>query len=106
MRTYTIRQKQSNTGSIHDLASDHYDRDIRFRTGEHYAVVRAAYYGGRRGYKCTKTELAACRLARSYGKGYSYEIIDPTGQRYMADYDRLYRADSIRTMTEGTGRMS
>ena len=88
MKTLTIPQKQSNTGSIHDLASEHFARDIRFCGAARYAVVRAAYYGGK-GYRTACTEQAACNLARTYGKGYSYEIMDSAGAIYAADHDRL-----------------
>ena len=91
MKTLTIPQKQSNTGSIHDLASEHFARDIRFCGAARYAVVRAAYYGGK-GYRTACTEQAACNLARTYGKGSSYEIMDSDGNRYVADYDRLHVA--------------
>jgi len=33
MTIYTINQKTSGTGSIHDLASDLMDRDIKFPAG-------------------------------------------------------------------------
>ena len=60
----TIQQKMSGTGTIHDAASQLYDREIRFRRGEIYAVVVAAYYierSGRRGYSCHRTAEAAIR---------------------------------------------
>ena len=38
MKTYTIPQKMSGTGTIHDIASQHYDREIRFRKGCEYAI--------------------------------------------------------------------
>jgi len=30
MKIYTIKQRESGTGSIHDISSDLYDRDICF----------------------------------------------------------------------------
>jgi len=33
MKTYIIKKKMSGTGTIHDLASDLFDREIRFPAG-------------------------------------------------------------------------
>lgn len=77
---YIIRQKQSNTGSIHDIASDQFDRIIDGR-GK-YAVVLAAYYGGK-GYSTHETAEATIKAAREVAKqGYSYQIIDENGNTY------------------------
>lgn len=38
-------QKQSNSGSIHDINSEHFEREIKFAAGTVYAVVPASYYG-------------------------------------------------------------
>jgi len=42
-----IKQKMSNTGTIHDLASDMYDRVIDFGNRFNYAVILPSYYGDR-----------------------------------------------------------
>jgi phage protein U len=77
---YIIKKKQSNTGSIHDLASDQRDRVIEGR-GK-YAVVLAAYYGGK-GYTTHETAEATIKAARQVAKqGYSYQIIDENGSTY------------------------
>ena len=73
-RVYIIPQKMSGTGSIHDLASEHYDRVIKFAPGCRFAVVLAAYYGGK-GYTTHKTINAAIRQAMKL-KGFDYQIID------------------------------
>ena len=73
----------SGTGSIHDIASDSYDRDIVFANGCKFAVVLASYYGGK-GYTTHRTEqatIAACRKVKEY----SYAIIDTIGNRYTFD---------------------
>ena len=88
--TYTIPQKMSNSGSIHDIASDNFDRDIVFAAGCKYAVVLASYYGGK-GYTTHKTAGAAIK-ANNAQKNYSREIIDTDGNRYLVDYDRLVKA--------------
>lgn len=83
MTTYTIPQKMSNSGSIHDTASDNFDRDIVFAAGCKYAVVRASYYGGK-GYTTHKTEEAAIAASRKQGD-YSHAIIDTEGREYIVD---------------------
>ena len=89
MATYTINQKMSGTGTIHDIASENFDRDIVFAPGCKYAVVLAAYYGGK-GYTTHKTEAAA--TAKSVAvKDYSHEIIDTDGNMYVAYDGRLVR---------------
>jgi len=90
MTTYTIPQKMSNTGSIHDLASDLFDRDIVFGAGCKYAVVLAAYYRGK-GYTTHKTE-AATIAASKRNADYSHEIIDATGCRWLVNGDILVQA--------------
>lgn len=79
-KIYTIKAKMSGTGTIHDIASDTHNRDIVFAPGCQYAVVLAAYYGGK-GYTTHKTEATTIAQAnRLYN--YSYEIIDAEGNRY------------------------
>jgi hypothetical protein len=97
MKTYTIPQKMSGTGTIHDIASQHYDRVIRFRGPTCYAVVEAAYYterGGGPGYTTHATEEAAARQSRKLSEqGYSHMIIDTEGRGYGRrddGTDRLY----------------
>jgi len=81
-KIYTIKKKQSSSGSIHDLASDTKDRDIIFRDGCVYAVVTASFYGGK-GYTTHKTQDAAISASRRLTKlGYSHEIIDSSGCSY------------------------
>lgn len=84
---FIIKKKQSNTGTIHDLASDMVDRVIEGR-GK-YAVVLAAYYGGK-GYTTHETAEATIKAAREVAKrGYSYEIIDENGSTYGINNDVL-----------------
>lgn len=80
MTIYTIEQKMSGTGTIHDIESDLYDRDIRFRDGENFAVVLAAYYGGS-GYTTHNTAEAAIKQSGRV-QDYSHQIIDRAGNRY------------------------
>ena len=85
MKTYTIEQKMSNTGSIHDIASDLFDRDIKFPAGSKYAVVLSSYYGGK-GYTTHKTETAACAQSQRVND-YSHQIIDINGNTYTVYRD-------------------
>ena len=90
MKTYTIPARISGTGSIHSIASEFYDREIKFRKGCEYAVVLASYYGDI--YKTFKSAEACARYARKM-KDYSYQIIDAEGNRYDACGDELYLDD-------------
>ena len=87
MRTLTITSKMSNSGSIHDMASDMCDRDIEFRGSAKFAVVLSAYYGGK-GYTTHKTERAAAATARANHE-YSLMILDCNGNRYDEYYGEL-----------------
>jgi hypothetical protein len=90
-KTYTISQKMSGTGTIHDIASDQFDRDIVFGKDGKYAVVIAAYYGGK-GYTSHKTAKAAIAKSRSESKAnYSHTIIDIDGNEYCINGDSLER---------------
>jgi len=85
MKTYTIPQKMSGTGTIHDIASQHYDREIKFREGCKYAIVWASFYGDI--YKTFKTAEACAKAASKIDD--SFTIIDSDGNRYLLNYDRL-----------------
>lgn len=92
MKTYTIPQKMSGNGSIHDIASDLFDREIVFRAGCEYAVVDAAYYGGK-GYTTHRSQEAAA-AASHRNRNYSHVIIDADGKEYdidPRDHSRLVR---------------
>jgi hypothetical protein len=91
MKTYTISQKMSGTGNIHDIASAMFDRDIVFPTDCKFAVVLASYYGGK-GYTTHKTEKAAINASRRLSD-YSHRIIDTEGREYVAQGDRLWRTN-------------
>lgn len=87
IKTYTIPQKMSGTGSIHDIASDQTDRKIEFRSGCKYAVVLASYYGGK-GYTTHKSARTAVQKSRE-NAAYSHRVIDSDGQSYDVHGDRL-----------------
>lgn len=87
MNTYQIPQKMSNTGSIHDIESEMFPREIQFRAGCKYAVVLASYYGGK-GYTTHRTQDAAIRAARR-NESYSLRILDVDGNYYDIIGDQL-----------------
>lgn len=88
MKKVIIPQKQSNTGSIHDIASQHYDREIKFPKGAKYAVVLSSYYGGK-GYTTHATEQATIQADKRQ-KEYSREIIGIDGYTYYPDMSGSY----------------
>ena len=71
------------------MVSGQQDRDIKFPAGSKYAVVLAAYYGGK-GYTTHKTAGATIKQANRL-TDYSLSIIDADGNLYGVNYDRLER---------------
>lgn len=88
MKKVIIPQKQSGTGTIHDIASQDHDREIRFPKGHLYAVVLASYYGD--SYTTThRTESATIQADRRQ-KEFSRQIIGVDGYLYEVDMSRSY----------------
>jgi len=94
MKTLTIDRKGSGAGNIHDIASDIDDRNIEFRAGSKYAVVLAAYYGGK-GYTTHRTEEAAVETYNRVSKEWSCRIINRDGDELIIEptSQRLVHAD-------------
>ena len=93
MEILTIDRKESGCGNIHSLSSDLEDREIRFRKGTEYAVVLAAYYGGK-GYTTHRTEEAAVETYKRLSKEWSCRIVDTDGNELVINESaRLVRAD-------------
>jgi hypothetical protein len=88
MKKVIIPQKPSNTGSIHDIASQHYDREIKFPKGAKYAIVLASYYGGK-GYTTHASEAATIQADRRQAE-YSREIIGVDGWSYFVSMSGSY----------------
>lgn len=88
MKKVIIPQKMSNTGSIHDIASQHYDREIKFPKGAKYAVVLASYYGGK-GYTTHASESATIQADKRQSE-YSREIIGVDGWTYQVNLFKSY----------------
>lgn len=88
MKRVIIPQKMSGTGMIHDIASEHYDREIKFPKGAKYAVVLASYYGGK-GYTTHTTEQATIQADRRQSE-YSRQIIGVDGHSYQVDMSGYY----------------
>lgn len=89
MTTFIIPQKMSGTGSIYDIASDMFDREIVFAPGCKYAVVFSSYYGGK-GYTTHRTEKAVIAASRRNNE-YMHSIIDTEGNEYSPDGDNLVK---------------
>jgi len=94
MKKVIIPQKMSGTGSIHDIASQHYDREIKFPKGAKFAVVLADYYGGR-GHTTHTSETATIQ-ADNRNREYSRQIIGVDGWCYDVDMSRSYDGELIR----------
>jgi hypothetical protein len=91
MKKVIIPQKQNNTGSIHDIASEHFDREIKFPKGAKFAVVLASYYGGE-GYTTHASESATIQADRRQSE-YSRQIIGVDGWIYDVDKSRTYEGE-------------
>lgn len=94
MQIVTIPQKMSGTGTIHDIASQHYDREIKFPKGAKYAVVLADYYGGK-GYTTHQSESATIQ-ADKRNREYSRQIIGVDGWVYYVDMSASYDGELAR----------
>lgn len=84
----------SGTGSIHDIASQHFDREIKFPKGAKYAIVLASYYGGR-GYTTHQSEAATIQADRRNSE-YSRQIIGVDGWLYYVDMSGSYDGELMR----------
>lgn len=80
-----IPQKMSGTGSIYDVASDMYSREIIFAPGCKYAVILSSYYGGK-GYSTHKSPAAVIAASRKV-RDYSHIIVDVEGNRLEPDWE-------------------
>jgi hypothetical protein len=76
----------SGTGTIHDTASEHFDREIEFAEGEEYAIVLAAYYG-KNLYYMAKDGEEALEISDRNGE-FSHVIIDRDGDHVDKDWLR------------------
>lgn len=86
MKTVIIKQKMSNTGTIHDVESDQSERKINFPRNQIFALVLSSYYGGR-GYRTTSSQEGLKQLCSRY-KEYSYQIVDCNGNwRHKSDIE-------------------
>jgi len=92
MKTLELKQKMANTGSIHDIAFPDFHRQIKFREGTLFAVINAAYYGGK-GYTTHKTEAATA--VASNRNSCTHQIIDFNGVLFTACGARLVATGSL-----------
>ena len=80
IRYVLIPQRQSGTGTIHDIASDHYDDELLFEGLERYAVTFAAHYRMSPIY-CETLDHA--RESQAELSDYSSVIIDRDGHEIV-----------------------
>jgi hypothetical protein len=93
MKKIIIPQKQSGTGSIHDIASEHFDREIKFPKGSKFAVVLANYYGGK-GYTTHATESATIQADKRQSD-YSRQIVGVDGWIYNVDMSHSFDGELV-----------
>lgn len=98
MKKVIIPQKMSGTGTIHDIASQHYDREIKFPKGAQFAVVLASYYGGK-GYTTHASESATIQADKRQGE-FSRQIIGVDGWLYEVDMSRSYDGELRRYLDQ------
>jgi hypothetical protein len=88
--TITIESKISNTGSIYDLESEHYDITIKMGKSYQYIVILPSYFNA----TPTRHRTAGGAL-REYHKlarlGYTQQVILDRDGDYI-DYHELLRA--------------
>jgi hypothetical protein len=85
MKTIVIPQKQSNTGSIHDISSAMMAREIKIPAGTSHIIVLSSYYGGR-GYSTHQSAASAAAKIRSLKKdNYSFRVFSDTGENLEWD---------------------
>lgn len=82
--TVIIPQKMSGTGTIHDLANQHFDRQIVFGDNDQYAIVLAAYYGNGDLYYTAASKEDALRIHEAK-REFSHGIIDRNGNAISLD---------------------
>lgn len=85
MKTYIIPQKQSNSGSIHDIASDMRAREIRVPDNATHIIILSSYYGGKGYTTHTDAEAAAKKCKALRKDGTSYQVFSAEGQ--SLDFD-------------------
>lgn len=92
MTKLILKQKSSNSGSIHDIRSDRFDLEIKFRKGCEFAVVKASYYNDF-DYTTHKT-LDAAISARAALGDYSAQVITSNGYYALTD-EPIYGCEVI-----------
>lgn len=83
MTKLILKQKSSNSGSIHDIRSERFDITINFRKGCNFAVVKASFYNDF-DYTTHKT-IDAAMSARAKLGDYSAQIITSNGYYALTD---------------------
>jgi len=98
MTTITIPQKQPNSGSIHDLASDMRDREIHIPDSASHVVILSSYYGGKGYTTHTSTESAAKKVRGLKKDNTSFEVFEADGTHIEWDGGDFVAGDSNRDL--------
>lgn len=95
MKTYTIQQKQSNSGSIHDLASATKNREIRVPSAATHILILAAYYGGKGYTTHNSPEAAAAKYKQLRRENYSVQAFSAKGEHLDFDGEDFRRGEPM-----------
>lgn len=80
-----IEAKPSNSGSIHDLASDMRDRNIKIPAAAEFIIILSSYYGGR-GFTTHASYDSAVKKAKQLrNDNFSFQIFTSDGENL--DFD-------------------
>ena len=87
MKTIIIPAKMSNTGSIYDIASQHYDIEIPMPDNFIYVVILPSYYNA--GYTRHKSAGAAIRQYKKLSRdGYQgVTILNRDGKEMIVNFN-------------------
>ena len=87
MHYITIAKKQSNSGSIHDIASDMYDIVIKLNSDHNYIVIAPSFYNmvPTRHKTPHQASIAASKLYNQRYEGVT--ILDRHGEEVFLNLD-------------------
>jgi hypothetical protein len=92
MKTLTIPRKESNT--IHSLASEMRDREIKIPRGAKFVIILPAYYGDGNMYSTHRSASSAVKAIRRLKQdGHTYQVFDADGHSLHWDGERFLPDD-------------
>jgi hypothetical protein len=84
----TIPQIPSGTGTPWDIASESADCEIKFKSGDDFAIVFPPHYNGR-GYTSVRSVPAAIRYHHIMNDDNTHAIMDRQGRTYGVEGSKL-----------------